>query len=73
VLAVFAMGRADCHHVSFEVQDSEAHVWRDPSGYRFETYSDTDLCDASQPAELHDVKDAQMDLWSNETPDRYFQ
>jgi catechol 2,3-dioxygenase-like lactoylglutathione lyase family enzyme len=101
-LAVFAMGRADCHHVSFEVQDSEAQflahrwllkrgwtpvwgvgrhplgshvfdVWRDPSGYRFETYSDTDLCTASQPAQRHDVKDAQMDLWSNEPPDRYFQ
>jgi catechol 2,3-dioxygenase-like lactoylglutathione lyase family enzyme len=102
ILAVFAMGRADCHHVSFEVQDSEAQfvahrwllkqgwapvwgvgrhplgshvfdVWRDPSGYRFETYSDTDLCNASQRVQLHDVKDAQMDLWSNERPDRYFQ
>jgi len=102
ILAVFAMGRSDCHHVSFEVQDSEAQflahrwmskqgwqpvwgvgrhplgshvfdVWRAPSGYRFETYSDTDLCNASQPMQLHDVKDAQMDLWSNERPDRYFQ
>ena len=100
-LAVFAMGRPDCHHVSFEVQDSEAQflghrwlskqgwepvwgvgrhplgshvfdVWRDPSGYRFETYSDTDLCNAAQPVQLHDVKDAQMDLWSNESPEKYF-
>ncbi|MBL8266041.1 VOC family protein [Steroidobacter sp.] len=100
-LAVFAMGKADCHHISFEVQDSEAQfvahrwlskqgwepvwgvgrhplgshvfdVWRAPCGYRFETYSDTDLCTAAEPMHLHDVKHAQMDLWSNEQPDRYF-
>lgn len=100
-LAVFGMGRSDCHHISFEVQDSEAQflahrwllqrgwepiwgvgrhplgshvfdVWRDPAGYRFETYSDTDLCNASQPPGLHSIEGAQMDLWSNEHPEKYF-
>jgi catechol 2,3-dioxygenase-like lactoylglutathione lyase family enzyme len=47
-------------------------VWFDPDGYRWETFSDTDIVDASQRPGNHDIHDAQMDLWSSESPERYF-
>lgn len=47
-------------------------VWRDPSGYRFETFSDTDVLTADMPTERHSVADATMDLWSDRNVDAYF-
>lgn len=47
-------------------------VWRDPSGYRFETFSDTDLCTADVETGLHPIAEAQMDLWSDRNVDAYF-
>jgi catechol 2,3-dioxygenase-like lactoylglutathione lyase family enzyme len=101
MLALMQRERADCHHVSFEVQDFEAQfiahrwlrqqgyesiwgvgrhphgshvfdVWRDPNGYRFETFSDTDLLTAEHPTAIHDISTVQMDVWSADPPDRYF-
>lgn len=47
-------------------------VWRDPNGFRFETFSDTDLLDASSAPGIHDVKDMEMDLWSDRDVHIYF-
>lgn len=47
-------------------------VWRDPSGNRFETFSDTDLCDATIPTAKHPIADAKMDLWSDRDVADYF-
>jgi catechol 2,3-dioxygenase-like lactoylglutathione lyase family enzyme len=47
-------------------------VWRDPDGWRFETFSDTDLLTAARPTRFHNVKDVEMDIWSSDPPDRYF-
>ena len=47
-------------------------VWRDPNGWRFETFSDTDLLTADRPTRYHNVKDVEMDIWSSDPPDRYF-
>ena len=47
-------------------------VWRDPSGFRFETFSDTDLCTASAETGLHSIAEAEMDLWSDRSVEAYF-
>jgi len=47
-------------------------VWRDPDGYRFETFSDTDLLRAADGTRVHDIQTVQMDVWSSDPPDRYF-
>lgn len=47
-------------------------VWRDPNGFRYETFSDTDLLDASVPAGIHDVMKMEMDLWSDRNVEIYF-
>jgi catechol 2,3-dioxygenase-like lactoylglutathione lyase family enzyme len=100
-LALFAMGRPGLHHISFEVQDSEAQlmahrymlqrkhssiwgvgrhelgshvfdVWRSPDGYRFETFSDTDLLTAESPPAQHPVEKVSLDLWRDQPIDSYF-
>lgn len=48
-------------------------VWFDPDRYRWETFSDTDVVDASQQPGNHDIHESQMDIWSSDPPDRYFQ
>jgi catechol 2,3-dioxygenase-like lactoylglutathione lyase family enzyme len=48
-------------------------VWFDPDRYRWETFSDTDVLDASQQPGNHDIHESQMDIWSSDPPDRYFQ
>ncbi|MEC3947860.1 VOC family protein [Sphingobium sp. HWE2-09] len=63
--SVWGVGR---HPLGSHVFD----VWRDPSGYRFETFSDTDLCNASIPTTSHSIADASMDLWSDRHVDAYF-
>jgi catechol 2,3-dioxygenase-like lactoylglutathione lyase family enzyme len=101
VIALFAMGKSDLHHLSFEVPNPETQfmghrwmvqrqhesiwgvgrhplgshvfdVWRDPSGYGFETFSDTDLCNATIPTVSHSVLDTSMDLWSDRDSAAYF-
>lgn len=47
-------------------------MWKDPNGLRFETYSDTDWCNNERPAADHPVEGSEMDMWSNDTPERYF-
>lgn len=47
-------------------------MWKDPNGLRFETFSDTDLCNHERPAQDHPVQGSEMDLWSNDPADRYF-
>lgn len=47
-------------------------VWFDPDNYRFETFSDTDLVNEHHEGGNHDVHHQQMDLWSSDTPERYF-
>lgn len=47
-------------------------VWRDPSGFRFETFSDTDLVNASQAAGLFPIESQQMDLWTDRSFEPYF-
>ena len=100
-VALFGFGKNDLHHVSFEVQDSEAqfvshrwlakrqhesiwgvgrhpkgsHVfdlWREPSGYRFETFSDTDLCTADHKASIVPIQEQEMDLWLDQSHEPYF-
>ena len=48
-------------------------VWFDPDGYRFETFSDTDMVNDAHVPGNHDVHHAQMDLWSSDSPKRYFE
>lgn len=48
-------------------------VWREPSGYRFETYSDTDLCTAEIATGVFDITTMDMDLWSNRSHEPYFE
>lgn len=100
-IGFFGMGTPGLHHLSLEVQNSEAQfvahrwleqqghqpiwgvgkhpkgshvfdVWRDPSGNRFETFSDTDMLNAATPAGLISVMEAEMDLWSNRDVGDYF-
>jgi catechol 2,3-dioxygenase-like lactoylglutathione lyase family enzyme len=47
-------------------------VWFDPDGYRWETFSDTDVVDAAKESGNHDLHGAHMDMWSSQSPDRYF-
>ncbi|MFK8031884.1 MAG: VOC family protein [Gammaproteobacteria bacterium] len=100
-VALFGFGKNDLHHVSFEVQDSEAqfmahrwmkqreyesiwgvgrhpkgsHVfdlWREPSGYRFETFSDTDLCTADHEGSVVPIQEQEMDMWLDQSHEPYF-
>ena len=100
-VALFGMGRNDLHHVSFEVQDSEAqfmahrwlkrqqhesvwgvgrhpkgsHVfdmWREPSGYRFETFSDTDMHTSEHQAIPVPIHEQTMDVWRDRSHEPYF-
>lgn len=47
-------------------------VWFDPDRYRFETFSDTDLVNCDHTPGHHDVHDQEIDIWSSESPERYF-
>ncbi|MFK7888489.1 MAG: VOC family protein [Gammaproteobacteria bacterium] len=100
-VALFGFGKNDLHHVSFEVQDSEAqfmahrwmrkqkyesiwgvgrhpkgsHVfdlWREPNGYRFETFSDTDLCTSAQEVRAGPIQEQEMDMWLDQSHEPYF-
>ena len=47
-------------------------LWKDPNGIRFETYSDTDWCNNDRAPRDHPVQETEMDLWSNESFEKYF-
>ena len=47
-------------------------IWKDPNGFRYETFSDTDLLDASAITGLHAIQDMEMDLWSDRNVEIYF-
>lgn len=47
-------------------------VWRSPDGARFETFSDTDLFKAQDGTNIHDISTVDMDVWSNQGPEKYF-
>lgn len=47
-------------------------LWREPSGYRFETFSDTDLCTADQETKPVPIQDQEMDLWLDQSHEPYF-
>lgn len=47
-------------------------VWFDPDRFRFETFSDTDLVNASHVTGHHDISQSDLDLWSDKAPDSYF-
>ena len=47
-------------------------VWRSPDDARFETFSDTDLFQASDGTNLHDISTVIMDEWLDDGPERYF-
>jgi catechol 2,3-dioxygenase-like lactoylglutathione lyase family enzyme len=48
-------------------------VWRDPDRNRFETFSDTDRMKASDGTQIYDISEVDMDIWSSDPPDRYFE
>lgn len=47
-------------------------VWRDPNGFRYETFSDTDMLNASAEPGAHNVMEMEMDLWSDRNVEIYF-
>jgi len=47
-------------------------LWREPSGYRFETFSDTDLCTADQKTVPVPIQEQEMDLWLDQSHEPYF-
>jgi catechol 2,3-dioxygenase-like lactoylglutathione lyase family enzyme len=47
-------------------------VWFDPDRYRFETFSDTDLVNSDHQPGHYDVHTQEMDMWSSDSPERYF-
>ncbi|AOW12034.1 hypothetical protein LPB72_13620 [Hydrogenophaga crassostreae] len=47
-------------------------MWKDPNGLRFETFSDTDKYNAERAVFDQDVQKSEMDVWSNDSVERYF-
>lgn len=47
-------------------------VWFNPDRYRFETFSDTSVFDASKQPVNYDVHDVVMDIWTTRSPEPYF-
>lgn len=47
-------------------------VWFGPDKYRFETFSDTDLVNDKHVHGHHDISKHEMDSWSSEPPNKYF-
>jgi catechol 2,3-dioxygenase-like lactoylglutathione lyase family enzyme len=48
-------------------------VWFDPDRYRWESFSDTDVVDGNKVPGNFDIHNSQMDIWTSESPERYFQ
>jgi catechol 2,3-dioxygenase-like lactoylglutathione lyase family enzyme len=64
-LPVWGVGR---HPLGSHVFD----LWKDPNGLRFETFTDTDWCNDQRATKDYPVQESEMDLWSNDTFERYF-
>ncbi|WP_051242343.1 VOC family protein [Azohydromonas australica] len=47
-------------------------VWKDPNGLRFETFTDTDVCNNDRPMGIHAIEASEMDVWSNDPATKYF-
>lgn len=47
-------------------------LWKDPNGLRFETFTDTDWCDQDRASRDYPVQESEMDMWSNDSFERYF-
>lgn len=47
-------------------------VWFDPDRYRFESFSDTDLVNCDHKPGHYDAKGQDLDMWSSDSPQRYF-
>lgn len=47
-------------------------VWFDPDRYRFESFSDTDLVNCDHQPGHYDAKTQTLDMWSSDSPERYF-
>lgn len=47
-------------------------TWFDPNRYRFETFSDTDVVNDEHQTGHHDMHESDLDVWSSDPPDRYF-
>lgn len=47
-------------------------LWREPSGYRFETFSDTDLCRQDHEPSVSPIEEQEMDLWLDQSHETYF-
>lgn len=47
-------------------------LWRDPNGYRFETFSDTDVLNANSPTDVFDMMSTEMDMWTDRDAMDYF-
>lgn len=47
-------------------------MWRDPDGFRFETFSDTDLVNHHHKAGHHNIAEQEIDMWGSADPAQYF-
>lgn len=47
-------------------------MWFAPDRFRFESFTDTDWLSANVPPHKTSIKEAQIDIWSADPPDRYF-
>lgn len=47
-------------------------VWREPGGYRFETFTDTDQLTAEHVADVLPIEQMEMDLWCDRSHEPYF-
>lgn len=47
-------------------------MWKDPNGLRFETFTDTDWCNNQRETRDYSVHGSEMDMWSNDSHERYF-
>lgn len=63
--SVWGVGR---HPLGCHVFD----VWMDPNGYRFETFTDTDLFDSNYKSGSYDAMATAIDTWRDGPTDRYF-
>ena len=47
-------------------------IWREPSGYRFETFSDTDLYTSEHEPGCYPIDEQEIDMWRDRSHESYF-
>lgn len=62
---VWGVGR---HALGSHVFDT----WKEPNGIRFETFSDTDLCNRERSTADHPIDKSELDIWRDQGPEAYF-